>query len=169
MAFIRNGSTVVAFADYYDVQNRDQRLFDANEGLTEDVVEDLLIRSTERILSQIRSTDWWANYYVTRSSSATYTTRADIPGLDPNKIIARQNDFTDLCVYSALYEYVLPKIADFSNENSAERQKIAYYQQKYNGLFGELISAGDWYDFDGNDTVDSTDKSPGIVNLRRVR
>jgi hypothetical protein len=169
MAFINNGSTVISFADYYDVQDRDQRLFDTNEGLTEDVVEDLLIRSTERILSLLRATDWWRSYYVTRSNGSTFRTVADIPGLDIMKIQARQNDFTDLCVYYAFYEYILPKIADFSDENNAERQKIGYYQQKYNFLFGELVTAGDWYDFDGSDTIDSTDKQPGVVNLRRVR
>ena len=50
MAFIISNNTVISFADFYDVRDRDQRLFDANEGLTEDVVEGLLIRSTERII-----------------------------------------------------------------------------------------------------------------------
>lgn len=169
MAFINNGSTVISFADFYDVQDMDQRLFDTNEGLTEDVVEDLLIRSTERILSLLRATDWWRSYYVTRSGSSTITTVADIPPLDISKIQARQNDFTDLCVYYALYEYILPKIADFSDENNAERQKIAFYTQKFTGLFGELITAGDWYNFDGSAAIDSGDKQPGVFNLRRVR
>lgn len=169
MAFISNGSTVISFADYYDVQERDQRLFDANEGLTEDVVEDLLIRSTERILALIRATDWWKSYYVTRQDGFSFNTTADIPALTISKIIGRANDFTDLCVYYGLYDYILPKIADFSDEMNAERQKIGYYQQKFNNLFGELIAAGDWYDFDGDNTVESTEKNPGIVNLRRVR
>jgi hypothetical protein len=68
-----------------------------------------------------------------------------------------------------MFEYILPKIADFSDENNAERQKIGYYQQKFNMLFAELVTAGDWYNFDGVDGIDSTDKQPGIVNLRRVR
>lgn len=169
MAFISNGSTVISFADYYDVQERDQRLFDANEGLTEDVVEDLLIRSTERILTLLRATDWWKSYYYVRNTSTVIVTTADIPALNIDKIIGRANDFTDLCVYYALYEYILPKIADFSDEMNAERQKIGYYQQKFNNLFGELIAAGDWYDFDGDDVIESSDKSPGVVNLRRVR
>jgi hypothetical protein len=169
MAFINNGTTVISFADYYDVQDRDQRLFDANEGLTDQVVEDLLIRSTERILSLLRATDWWVEYYVNRSTTTTYRTVADVPALDINKIQARQNDFTDLCVYYGMFEYILPKIADFSDENNAERQKIGYYQQKFNKLFAELVTAGDWYNFDGAEGIDSADKQPGVVNLRRVR
>jgi hypothetical protein len=89
--------------------------------------------------------------------------------VNPNKIQARQNDFTDLCVYYALYNYILPKIADFSEENNAERQKMGYYNQKFDSLFGELIRQGDWYDFDGSAVIDSDDKSPGVWNLRRVR
>ena len=125
--------------------------------------------STERILALIRATDWWKSYFITRDSSIAINTAADVPAMDINKIIGRANDFTDLCVYYSLYDYILPKIADFSNEMNAERQKIAYYQQKFNSLFGELIAAGDWYDFDGDDTIESSEKNPGIVNLRRVR
>jgi hypothetical protein len=36
-------------------------------------------------------------------------------------------------------------------------------------LLGELITAGDWYDFDGDNTVESSEKSPGQVNLKRIR
>ena len=168
MAFITSGTTVLSFADFQDVEDRDQRLFEANEGLTVDVVEDLLIRSTERILSQLRSTGWWRSYYL-KQSSASINTVADIPELDAAKILSRQNDFTDLCVFHCFYYYIMPKIADFSDENNAERQKIGHYQAKYNELLGELLTAGDWYDYDGDATVESTEKQPGYYNLRRVR
>ena len=133
-----------------------------------DVVEDLLIRSTERILSQLRSTDWWRTYYK-KQSSASITSVADIPSPEATKILSRKNDFTDLCVFHSFYYYIMPKIADFSDENNAERAKIGHYQQKFNDLLGELITAGDWYDFDGDLTVESTEKAPSQVNLRRVR
>lgn len=169
MAFLSSGNTVISFAEYQDVIDRDQRLFDANEGLTEDVVETLLIRATERILTQLRASDWWKDYYVSRSPSAAFVTVADIPELDINRILSRQNDFTDLCVYTALGEYILPMIADFSNEQNAERQKMGYYVTKAEKLLGELILAGDWYDFDDDGLVDSTEKQPGVYNLKRIR
>lgn len=169
MAFITSGQTVLSFAEYQDVLDTDQRLFDANEGLTIDVVEDNLIRSTERILTELRATDWWRDYYLSRATSPTYRTRADIPALDVDRIIARQNDFTDLCVFKALGDYILPKIADFGSEENAERQKMGYYVQKADALFRELVTAGDWYDFDDNGTVASAEKQPGLINLRRVR
>lgn len=169
MAYITESGNVISFADYQDVYNRDQRLFDSNESLTDDVIENLLIRATERIITKIRSTSWWQSYYL-KNSLAPITTRADIPAPDINRIIARQNDFSDLCVYLALSDFILPLVADFGNEDSSERKKMGYYTQKAENLFGELITAGDWYDFDDDATVSSAEKDPGRYNsLKRIR
>lgn len=170
MAFIRNNNRVISFADFQDVLDADQRLFDANEGLTDDVIESALIRSTERILTMIRSSDWWVGYWVTMSqTSSEIRTRADIPALDINKIQDRQNDFTDLCVAVALSEYILPKVANFGAEDNEEREKMGYYSQRAQKIYGELITAGDWYNFDGLGGIDSWEKHPGKFNLKRVR
>ena len=169
MPFIIENSTVVSFAEFQDVVQKDQRLFDGNEGLSDDIVEAALIRATERILTKLRASDWWRSYYIKRSTNTTYNTVADIPALDPNRIIARENDFTDLCIYYAMAEQILPIVADFGNEDSAERKKMGYYAQRADALFGELITAGDWYDFDDNGTIASTEKQPGQYNLKRVR
>ena len=169
MAFVTENDTIISFAEFQDVVDKDQRLFEANEGLSDDVVDNQLIRATERILTKIRATDWWREYYVRRDSSIVYTTAADVPAVNPDKIIGRQNDFTDLCVYTALAEFILPSIADFGNEDNAERQKMGYYTNKAGSLLAELISAGDWYDFDDDGTIQSDEKSPGALNLKRVR
>ena len=169
MAFIEEAGTVVSFAEFQDVVNKDQRLFEANEGLSDDIVEQQLIRATERILSKIRSSAWWKSYYIRRDRNTVYNTVADIPAVNPNRIKSRLNDFTDLCVFTALSEFILPSIADFGSEDNAERQKMGYYTQKADTLFGELITSGDWYDFDGSGTISSDEKSPGQYNLKRVR
>jgi hypothetical protein len=172
MAFITFGNQFLSFATSEDLESLDQRLFEQNEGLDDNYIQDSLIRSTVRILELLRATDWWRSYFIERNTGASaiqINTVADVPPLDPDKILARQQDFTDLCCYYALYDYILPYIADFSNEDSAERRKMGYYQQKYDLLFGELITAGDWYDFDDSETIDSADKQPGVWNLRRVR
>lgn len=169
MAFVIENNTVVSFAEFQDVVEKDQRIFDANEGLSDDVVDGALIRATERILTRFRNTGWWRSYYINRDSSIAYQTTADIPGIDPDKITTRQKDFTDLCVYVALSEYVLPGIADFSDEASSERQKMAYYTQRASELFTELVQAGDWYDFDGDGNITTDEKQPGAINLKRIR
>ena len=92
MAFITESGTVTSFAEFQDVVNKDQRLFDSNEGLSDDLVEQQLVRATERILTKLRSSAWWKSYYVVRTTTAI-TTTADIPALDVNRIIARATDF----------------------------------------------------------------------------
>jgi hypothetical protein len=170
MAFIEFGSTVLSFATSDDLQNLDTRLFEQNEGLENDYLDDQLVRSTARILSLLRDTDWWQQYFMIQDRGLTaVNTAADIPPLNPTKIQARQADFTDLTCYYALFNYILPYVADFSNSDSAEVKKMGYYEQKYNALFAELIVAGDWYNFDGSDTITSAEKMPGVSNLRRVR
>jgi hypothetical protein len=169
MAFITENGTVTSFAEFQDVVDKDQRLFEANEGLSDDIVEAQLVRATERILDKFRATDWWRSYYIRRDTTINYQSVADIPALNPDKILERQNDFTDLCVYTALSEFILPSIADFGNEDSAERQKMGYYTQKASSLFSELVTAGDWYDFDNSGTISSSEKQPGQYNLKRVR
>jgi hypothetical protein len=171
MAFITDTTgTVISFADYSDVQATDQRLFEANEGLTEIIVEDLLMKSTQRILTQIQYTDWFRDLYLKNvGTSAYYSNSSDVAPISANNILTRHSDFGDLCVYHGLYYYILPKVADFSKEDNSERAKIAYYQQKYQALFMELINAGDWYDIAGNGTITTKEKDPGNMRLHRTR
>ena len=168
MAFIRSGSNVISFAEFQDVADADQRVFELNEGLTDDVVESTLVRATERILTKIRATDWWKSYYLNQSSSPISNV-ADIPAPNANRILDRQNDFTDLCVAMAMSEYILPRVADFGAADNAEKNKMGYYAQRAEKIFAELITAGDWYDFEGTGVITSDEKQPGKYNLRRVR
>lgn len=167
MAFIEDSTKVYSFANYSDVTSKDDRLFVENEGLTQTVVEDILVRSTERILSQIRSSQWWYDYSA--RMGVAMLNRSDVPQIDATRILNRRNDFTDACVYYAFYDAIFPKVADFGAEENAERQKIGFYQQKYDALFNELITAGDWYDYDDLGTVEATEYAPGVVNPKRIR
>lgn len=172
MAFVRQNNTVFAFADFDDVLSIDSRIFESNEGLTEENVEDALFRSTERILDEIRSTDWWKTYFFRlQGNLKNFAIGESIiaPAVDANKIIKRENDFSDMTVYYALSNYILPKVADFGDPDSAERQKMGYYDTQYRKLFKQLIDLGDWYDFDGSGTVDPNEKFPVASNLRRIR
>jgi len=170
MAFITNNSGIVtSFAEYQDVLDMDQRLFENNEGLTDDIVEDLLTKSTQRILYAIKYTDWWRDLYLQETVSPSFTSASDVPDVNPNQILVRQQDFTYLCVFYALYYFILPKIADFSKEDNAERAKIGFYQQKYQMLFEELINVGDWYDILNQGSITASEKKPGAMRLHRTR
>lgn len=175
MAFIKSGGTVIAFAEYEDVTACDQRLFEANEGIADSImIEDLTEKATLRILQLIRNSGWWKRYYTIEATDAqrlATQTRStpDIPLPDADLILSRQADFTDLCVYFTLYEYLLPKVADFSNQDNAEVVKIGVYRTKFEKLFAELIEDGSWYDFDADGTVQSDEKLPTRLNLVRVR
>jgi len=140
--------------------------------LSQEVVEESLVRSSARILDAIRSSAWWKTYYIRQSGNTNNVIVGQsilVPALDPFLIKARQNDFTDLCVYHCLSEYLLPKVADFGDADSAERQKLGFYAKKYQTLFDELVTAGDWYDFSENGTVTVDEIYPGLVNRVRRR
>lgn len=168
MAFIISLGNFISFAEYADVVQRDQRLFEANEGLTESEVEDLLEQASNRLLSKFKASDWWRQYQFKLDSTLNNDVRL-LPALNPLRIKSRQQDFTDLCVYYTLHEYILPKIADFANDGNSERQKILYYKEKSDDLFNELLEDGSWYDYDNDGTVETTEKMPARRNLVRVR
>lgn len=169
MAFVKEKGNVVSFAEFADLELSDQLLLVSNEGLNDSsVIDPKLVRATERILSKLQSSAWWRSYYLNRTSSSI-TKVTDVPPLNANYIIARQNDFTDLCLATALAEYILPMIADYGSEDNAERQKMGYYAERAANLFTELVEAGDWYDFDASGVVTSDEKQASVVNLRRIR
>ena len=165
-AFIYSYKTFVSFATYEDVTNRDSRVFEANEDLTESEINDYLEQASQRILTQIRNTEWWREY---QRRMAQIVNPNLLPAVNPDYILARTQEFIDLNVYFALYEYVYPSIADFGNPDSAEFQKIKFYKDLYNVLFDEVIEAGDWYDFSENGTIDTADKMAAFVNRVRIR
>jgi hypothetical protein len=169
MSFIISNNTFISFAEYQDVVDRDSRLFEENEILNDDAdIENLLARASERLLARVKSSEWWKEYNYRRNSSLNRDSRL-VPAVDPLRIIERQADFTDLTVAIALADYILPKVADFANENSNERQKMLFYKERSEELFIELIESGDWYDFDGDNSVETTEKEPVRINLVRIR
>ena len=169
MAFVKTSTQFIAFAEYDDVASRDLRLLNEKESLDTIGIEDALNWATNRMVSRFSATDWWKGYYKQRDPTIVYNTTADVPDLNPLLIKNRESDFTDLCVYWALAKYILPSIADFSNENNAELQKMKHYDSEGNRLFDELLADGDWYDFNNDDTIVSNEKSPALVNWKRVR
>jgi len=177
MAFITVGGSVVSYAEALDIRDKDQRVFESNEidftnvpdapGSLDNYLEDLAVKSTNRINQKIRASARWREYLGYAGSG--YDSIDNIPAFDPNKIKARQADWTDMCCYYVLKEYLLPKIADFGNPESQEVQKIQYYDDKFNELFTELMNMFDWYDSDNDGTVEDGEKMVRFSLTRRTR
>ena len=74
-----------------------------------------------------------------------------------------------MCVYYCFKEYLCPLIADFGEEDSPEVQKIKYYDAKFNDIFNELLASADWYDADGDGTVEDSEKTTYYQPVRRSR
>jgi hypothetical protein len=182
MAFITDGGgNVTSFAEYTDVLQKDQRLLEANEIVVPDesgfidktdFIEDMLTKSTNRILLKIKASTWWQSYnnYVGNA----ITNLNNIPNvnanlIDPSNTLGRQQQFTDMCVYYCLAQYLLPLIADFGNEESPTFAKINYYDAKFTDIYNELISIADWYDYDNSGTVDADEKAVTYFQTRRTR
>lgn len=176
MAFIVSGGNVVSYAEALDVRDKDQRLFESNEidftnvpdtpGSLDNYIEDLTTKATDRINQKIRASARWREFLGHVGEGYDLD---NIPAFNPDRILARKSDFTDMCAYYTLKEYLLPKIADFGNPESSEVQKIQYYDDKFNELFTELLGMFDWYDNDDDGTVEDGEKMIRFSLTRRTR
>jgi len=179
MAFVTDGAgNVTSYAEYTDVLQKDQRILEANvikvpaeSGFVDvtDFIEDMLTKSTDRINIKFKASSWYQGYLNYTGQSVSNP--ALMPDFNPNYILSRQQEFTDLCVFYCMYYYICPLIADFSDEDngSAEVQKIKYYEDKFQGLFNELIALADWYDADGDGTIENSEKVWTNQTVRRSR
>jgi len=168
MAFIFSNQSLISFATYDDLVQRDQRILEANEGITTDEIDDYLIQSSQRILTQIRNTDWWKQTCFKMMPELKGDLRL-LPDVNPVHIKARYQEFVDLNVYFALKDYLYPAVADFGNPESAEIAKINFYRDQYTQAFQDLIQSGDWYDFDADGSIETDERFPVLVNRVRVR
>jgi len=181
MSFVLDGAgTVISFAEYTDVVQKDQRLLEANElrvpvesGFADvtEFVEDMLEKGTARILLKIKASTWWQAYnnYVGNNITSLSNLPSVNPNLiDPGNLLGRQQQFTDMCVYYTFKEYLIPLVAQFENEG-ADVVKIEYYESKFNDLFKELLSMADWFDADNSGTVDADERAYTYVQTRRTR
>lgn len=166
MAFNIVSGNFVSFAVYSEVTARDQRFFEANEGITELQVNDFLAQASKRILSKVKSSDWWKDYQFSRDATLQRDLRL-LPDVNPLRILGREQDWKDLNIYFVFCEYLLPRVTDWSND--ADVVKINFYKDQFTALFNELIEDGRWYDYDADGVVEQLEREPSRINLVRVR
>jgi hypothetical protein len=168
MAFYISGTRFISFAVYDDVVQRDSRLFESNEILTETMTDDLLQLSSQRILTTLKNTDFWRQYNFQRNASLNNDLRS-VPEVNPLNIDGLEQEFKDLNVYLCLSDYLLPKVADFGNPESAEVEKIKHYKLRYEQTLKEIIEDGSWYDYSGDGNITVDERMPVRTNLVRIR
>jgi hypothetical protein len=172
MTFNYGGKKFLSFANFDDVVLRDSRIFESNEGLTEEVIDDLLMLASQYILDKIRGEDWWKSYQFKLNPSLAQDVRR-LPQVNPDQIKFRLQAFKDLNVFIALSDYILPKVADFSKDrtgaDTAEIAKIKFYRERAQDTLKEILDAGDWYDFSNNGTIDINERMPTRQNNVRIR
>ena len=177
MAFITGaGGIVLSYADASDMRDKDQRVFESNEvsftdapntpTTLDEYIEDLATKSTDRINQKIRASAKWRQYLGYTGQGVVDIN--NIPAFNPTRIVSRKADFSDMCSYYTLKEYILPKVADFGDELSPEVQKIQYYENKFQDLYEELTDMWDWYDREG-DGIDNADRMVSFRTNRRTR
>jgi len=181
MAFITDGGgSVISFAEYTDVVQKDQRIFESNNlkipeesGFVsvQDYVENMLQKSTDRILLKMKTSAWWSTYnnYTGNTFELNNLPSVNPNRIDPSNALGRRQQFTDMCVYYCIGEYIAPLFAEFGNEESPEVAKISYYNNKFNDIFTELLAVADWYDADGDGTVEADEKLTSFARTRRSR
>lgn len=179
MAFITNASgNVISFAEYTDLLQKDQRLLEANEIVVPEesgfldkteFLENMCELSTNRILLKMQASTWWRNYnsYVGADWDINNLPQVNPDRIDPSNTLKRQQQFTDMCVYYTFKEYLVPLIADFGSDESEGVAKIKYYDVKFNDIYEELLAITDWYDADGDGTVETSEKATYIQQSNR--
>lgn len=110
-----------------------------------------LSRSTDDINRRIKS-DWW-------------NVQHDPKLFDATKLKA--SDWERATIYHALAYYILPRLSNFQDNDTFQRQ-MAFYKERYQEEISAVFAAGVSYDYDG-DTEYSTDEIEYLKTERLYR
>ena len=105
-----------------------------------DSFNDELTRSTEDVQRRIKS-DWW------------------MLGHDPNDFTTtklKASEHKRTTVYHALAYYILPRLSNFSGDDTFQRQMV-FYRERYQEEFAAVLAAGISYDDDGDGSYESSE------------
>ena len=98
-----------------------------------DSFNDEMTRSTADVQRRIKS-DWWMLEH-------------DASNFDTTKLKA--SEWSRTTVYHALAYYIMPRLSNFSADDTFQRQ-MTFYKEKYEEEFSAVTKAGASYDFDGD-------------------
>jgi len=115
-------------------------------------------------IQRLLRVEWWPR--VSRNyGTSKYFSGAGLE-MDNTKITAAQ--FNRVAVYHVLAYYVLPRLTQHQGEDDRFFSMIAFYKNKFREEFDLVLADGVEYDFDGDGTVEETEKQTAHYN-RLVR
>ena len=120
-------------------------------------------KARDDILRKLRD-EWWV-----RSRNVTnYDISRSLPSLEMDDSKLTESQFERCAVYRVLSEYALPQLTKWNNEGSEDRFQVMmmHYRKRYDEEFNSILRDGVLYDFDGDGTVEQTEKQP--FHTRRI-
>jgi len=120
-------------------------------------------KARDDILRKLRD-EWWV-----RSRNVTnYDISRSLPSLEMDDSKLTESQFERCAVYRFLSEYALPQLTKWNNEGSEDRFQVMmmHYRKRYDEEFNSILRDGVLYDFDGDGTVEQTEKQP--FHTRRI-
>jgi len=120
-------------------------------------------KARDDILRRLRD-EWWV-----RSRNVTnYDISRSLPSLEMDDSKLTESQFERCAVYRVLSEYALPQLTKWNNEGSEDRFQVMmmHYRKRYDEEFNSILRDGVLYDFDGDGTVEQTEKQP--FHTRRI-
>jgi len=120
-------------------------------------------KARDDILRRLRD-EWWV-----RSRNVTnYDISRSLPSLEMDDSKLTESQFQRCAVYRVLSEYALPMLTKWNNEGSEDRFQVMmmHYRKRYDEEFNSILRDGVLYDFDGDGTVEQTEKQP--FHTRRI-
>ena len=107
--------------------------------------------------------EWWPRVSRNRGSNYFENTTAE---MITTKLTATQ--FKRVAVYHVLAYYILPRLTQHQGDDDRFFQMIAFYKLKFREEFDLVLGDGVEYDFDGDGTVENSEKETTHYN-RLVR
>ena len=120
-------------------------------------------KARDDILRKLRD-EWWV-----RSRNVTnYDISRSLPSLEMDDSKLTESQFERCAVYRVLSEYALPQLTKWNNEGSEDRFQVMmmHYRKRFDEEFNSILRDGVLYDFDGDGTVEQTEKQP--FHTRRI-
>jgi len=112
---------------------------------------------TRSDILRILRIDWWPRH---RNIIGKYAINIIDTNLEMDDTKITESQFTKAAVFHVLAYYILPKLSKFTPEGDVFREKMEYYRARFQEEIKYVLRDGVEYDFDGDVTVEDTEKQP---------